>query len=251
MTKVNILLLAGTSEAADVARCLVKNGRVNAMASLAGATRAPKSLGLPMRIGGFGGAEEFAAYLKGENVDIVIDATHPFASRMTQRTARICQELGVKYLLVQRPGWVPEAGDKWFPAKDIAAVKVLIPAGSTVFLATGRQTLSEFAGMRDCRILCRVIDTPQSEFPFENGRFVVGRPPFSVQEEMDFFVSEGVDWIVVKNSGGERSKSKLVAARQLGLPVAMIERSVVPDCDMVSSAEEACAWLDRQVKAWA
>lgn len=250
MRKVKVLLLAGTSEAADIARHLLRNDRITATASLAGATRAPKDLGLPMRVGGFGGAEEFAAYLKDENVDIVIDATHPFASRMTHRTARICRELGVKYLLVQRPGWVPEAGDKWFPVKDIAAVKALIPAGSTVFLATGRQTLAQFAGMRDCRILCRVIDPPQSKFPFENGRFVVGRPPFSVQEEVDFFRAEGVDWIVVKNSGGERSKSKLTAARELGLPVAMIERPKAPDCAVVSSVEDACDWLDREVQAW-
>ena len=155
------------------------------------------------------------------------------------------QDLGLKYLLVQRPECVPEACDKWFTVKDVAAVKALIPAGSTVFLATGRQTLAEFAGMRDCRILCRVIDPPQSEFPFENGRFVVGRPSFSVQEEVNFFRSEGVDWIVVKNSGGERSKSKLIAARQLGLPVAMIERSVVPECEVVSTADDACAWLER------
>lgn len=250
MRRVKVLLLAGTSEAADIAKHLVGDERITAIASLAGATRAPKDLGLPMRIGGFGGAEEFTDYLKREDVDIVIDATHPFASRMTQRTARICGELGVKYLLVQRPGWTPEAGDKWFPVKDIAGVKALIPAGSTVFLATGRQTLAQFAGMRDCRILCRVIDPPQSEFPFKNGRFVVGRPPFSVQEEVDFFRSEGIDWIVVKNSGGERSKSKLIAARELGLPVAMIERSVLPECDVVRSAEEACEWLDQEVRAW-
>lgn len=250
MKRVKVLLLAGTSEAADIAKHMVGNERVSATASLAGVTRAPKDLGLPMRIGGFGGAEEFAAYLKDKNVDIVIDATHPFASRMTQRTVRICRELGVKYLLVQRPGWVLEAGDKWFPVKNTEAVKALIPAGSTVFLATGRQTLAQFAGMRDCRILCRVIDPPQSEFPFENGRFVIGRPPFSVREEVDFFQSEGVDWVVVKNSGGERSKSKLIAARELGLPVAMIEREDVPDCEVVSTAEEACEWLEQEVQAW-
>lgn len=250
MTHIKVLLLAGTSEAADIAERLARNDRVKAVASLAGATRAPKDLGLPMRVGGFGGAEEFAEYLERESVDIVIDATHPFASRMTQRTVRMCREHGVKYLLVQRPEWVAEVGDKWFPAQDIKAVKALIPAGSTVFLATGRQTLAAFAGMRECRILCRVIDPPQSEFPFENGRFVVGRPPFSVEEEVDFFVSERIDWIVVKNSGGERSKSKLLAARQLGLPVAMIKRPVVPDCAVVASAAEACEWLQREVPAW-
>lgn len=250
MTKVKVLLLAGTSEAADIAKYLVRSDRIDAVASLAGVTRAPKDLGLPMRIGGFGGADEFANYLREEHVEIVIDATHPFASRMTQRTARLCRERGVKYLLVQRPEWVPEAGDKWFPVKDVAAVKELIPDGSTVFLATGRQTLADFSGMRECRILCRVIDPPQTEFPFENGRFVVGRPPFSVQEEVDFFASERIDWIVVKNSGGERSKSKLLAARQLGLPVAMIERTVVPDCDVVGTAAEACKWLDQEILEW-
>jgi precorrin-6A/cobalt-precorrin-6A reductase len=251
MTKCKVLLLAGTSEAAEIARWLAANEAVEAVASLAGETRAPRDLGLPMRNGGFGGSEAFAKYLADNHIDIVVDATHPFATRITRRTARICSEKGVKYLLVQRPGWQAERGDKWHEVADVEAVKGLIPDGSTVFLATGRTTLPQFAGMKDCRILCRVIDPPRSEFPLENGRFVVGKPPFSVEEEVELFRTEGVDWIVVKNSGGEQSKSKLIAARQLGLPVAMIAREPVPrGCPVMRSAEEACEWLARESGNW-
>lgn len=248
MSRAQVLLLAGTAEAAEIAACLAAMPGVDAVASLAGATRAPRELGLPTRRGGFGGGDAFAAYLQDRGIGIVVDATHPFAARMTQRTAAICRAQGVKYLLVQRPPWRPEPGDTWVPVADAAAAAARIPAGATVFLATGRQTLAQFSGLRDCRVLCRVIDPPTVEFPFENGRFVVGRPPFSVQDERDFLRSEGVDWIVAKNAGGTRSRAKLIAARQLGLPVAMLDRPAPPACDMVASAAEACAWLKQEAR---
>ena len=76
------------------------------------------------------------------------------------------------------------------------------------------------------------------------GRFVLGRPPFSVEEEVAFFESEGIDWLVVKNAGGLRSRSKLDAARQLGLPVVMQKRPKRPNVSVVWTVAECMAWLD-------
>ena len=107
-----LLLLAGTGEAQAVARALAEKG-IPAVASLAGATRAPKPTGLPTRIGGFGGDEGFARYLEAEGITAVVDATHPYAHRISIRTAKVCKEKSIPYVQILRRGWVPEAGDLW------------------------------------------------------------------------------------------------------------------------------------------
>ncbi len=236
-----ILLLAGTGEAKDLATGLAARN-IPAIASLAGATRSPKSLGIPMRIGGFGGAEAFAAYLRDTGISAVIDATHPFASQMTNRTAAVCAEIELPYLHVLRPPWVAQDGDKWTEIGSEEDAAAIIPTGSTVFLGTGRQTLHRFAGLEGCRVICRQIDPPTAPFPFEGGEFLIGRPPFPVDRERSLFSQLGIDWIVVKNAGGQASATKLTAARALGIPVLMIARPPVPDALRVDNAEDALTW---------
>ncbi|KRS17339.1 cobalt-precorrin-6A reductase [Roseovarius indicus] len=238
-----LLLLAGTGEAQQVAKALVERD-IPAVASLAGATRAPKPTGLPTRIGGFGGEEGFAAFLEAEGITAVLDATHPYAHRISERTARICKEKSVPYCQILRPEWIPGPKDRWTQVQREEDVAALVPEGATVFLATGRQTLDRFANMGHAQLICRQIDPPDRPFPFVNGRFLVGRPPFSVEEERNLFQELGVDWLVVKNAGGAAAMSKLVAARELGLDVAMIVRPPQPDALKVASVAEALDWVE-------
>jgi precorrin-6A/cobalt-precorrin-6A reductase len=121
-----------------------------------------------------------------------------------------------------------------------------VPPGATVFLATGRQTLQGFSNMAGRRLICRQIDVSEGPFPFENGEFLIGRPPFPVDAEIALFARLGVDWLVVKNAGGALSISKLVAARLTGLPVLMIRRPDNPDCARVETVGAALAWLEAQ-----
>jgi len=237
-----VLLLAGTGEAQRIARGLADRA-VPAIASLAGATRAPAPTGLPTRIGGFGGDEGFRAYLRGKGITAVLDATHPFAHRVSHRSARICAEEGLPYCQVLRPAWQPEEGDDWVMlAREDEAAGHIAP-GSVVFLATGRQTLERFANLSACRLICRQIDPPEGPFPFPNGEFLVGRPPFSVEDEYKLFKRLGVDWLIAKNAGGEVPRTKLVAARQLGIRVAMIERPPQPDAPRVETVAQALDWV--------
>lgn len=242
-----VLLLAGTSEAVEIASALVKLENLDVVASLAGATRAPRDLGVPMRMGGFGGAAGFEQYLRAKEIDFVLDATHPFAAKMTQTASSVCAKLSISYLRVQRPGWEAQDGDRWHFVDNVQAVKNLIPSGNRVFLGTGRQTLMEFSGFTGREILCRVIDPPKAPFPFAGGRYVVGRPPFSVAQEVALFQREKIDWLVVKNSGGWRSKSKLDAARQLGLAVAMFNRPAAPDAPLVETSGDAVRWITKRL----
>ena len=238
-----LLLLAGTREAQQIARALADQGR-DVVASLAGVTRAPVNLGVETRRGGFGGETGFLNEVARLGITAVLDATHPFAHRISNRTARICAEIGLPYCQLLRPEWDAEDGDTWTEVAREEDVAPLVADGQTVFLATGRQTLDRFANLPHARIICRQIDPPSGPFPFPNGAFLIGRPPFPVEEEVELFQSLGVDWLVVKNAGGHASKSKLIAARQLGISVAMIARPPQPDGTKVTTVEEALIWVN-------
>ncbi len=236
-----VLLLAGTSEAAEVASGLAKAG-IAAVASLAGPNRAPVPTEIPTGVGGFGGEAGFRAYVKDAGITAVIDATHPFANRITDRTAAICTDLGLPYLHVLRPPWRPQDGDNWTEIAREEDAAALVPQGDTVFLGTGRQTLNRFSGLEGRRVICRLIAPPTAPFPFEGGEFLLGLPPFPVGREVSLFTQLGIDWIIVKNAGGEASATKLTAARRLGIPVLMLTRPPVPIALRVETAAEAVAW---------
>lgn len=236
-----LLLLAGSGEAKRIAWALTDSG-IDVVASLAGATRSPEPMPVPTRIGGFGGVAGFEAYLQEAGITAVLDATHPFASSITARTARVCAQKGLPYLYCCRPGWTQEPGDHWTDIDREEDAAALIPEGSTVFLGTGRQTLARFANLVGRRLICRQIDPPTAPFPFEGGEFLIGRPPFPVEREKELFQSLGVDWLVVKNAGGAPSRTKLTAAASLGIPVLMIRRPALPDAPCVASVDAAVGW---------
>lgn len=239
-----LLLLAGTAEARRIATGLSDAG-IDAVASLAGVTRVPVPLALPVRTGGFGGDAGFRRYLRAEGIGAVLDATHPFAARISHRTAAICADTAVPYLQVLREEWRPSAGDKWIFIDRESDLARHVAPGSTVFLATGLQNLSDFANLRRARVHARRIEAPAEPFPFPGGEFLHGRPPFSVADEVTLFAWLGVDWLVVKNSGGIASRAKLDAARELGIRVALINRPAQPDAPRVASVPEALDWARR------
>jgi precorrin-6A/cobalt-precorrin-6A reductase len=244
-----LLLLAGTGDARRIAAGLHGVKGLELVASLAGATRQPAELACETRVGGFGGVAGFRDYLRAENIHAVLDATHPFAAVMSQTAALVCRELALSHVQMLRPAWQAQAGDNWVELANEAEAAAHIPVGATVFLATGRQTLPAFANLEGRRLICRQIDPPNGPFPFANGRFLVGRPPFSVEDEVALFRDLRIDWLVVKNSGAEAARSKLDAARELGLKVAMLRRPKQPDCARVERVEQALGWVHAQLHA--
>ena len=242
-----LLLLAGTGEARALAAALAGDARVAVTASLAGATRAPPSLGVATRTGGFGGEAEQEKYIKENGIDAILDATHPFAVRISRRSQALAARLGLPYLQLLRPGWQAAPGDRWSfidRPEDLAA---LVPPGAAVFVASGRTSLEGFATLADRRLFCRVIDPPTAPFPFAGGAWVVGRPPFSLADETDLLRRLGVDLLVVKDAGGARGRAKLDAARALGLPVALLRRPAQPPGDKAETVEAALAWLEARL----
>lgn len=238
-----LLILAGTAEARQIARTIADWEGLNATLSLAGATRYPQRLALPTRIGGFGGSQGFRDYLQTQKIDAVLDVTHPYASEITPRSWAICQAEGIPYLHLLRPPWTASPGDLWTEIQQEEEATDHIHPPATVFLATGRQTLKRFEGLGKCKLICRQIDPPDGPFPFPNGEYLVGRPPFSIEDETDLFRRLAIDWLVVKNAGGAASETKLVAARELGIPVLMIARPPLTDCPRVDTIDGALNWI--------
>lgn len=242
-----VLLLAGTGEARHIAFALSRNARVVSMASLARAGRRPMPLGIPTRIGGWGGRDAFRAWLDEKGINGIIDATHPFAADISARAAEVAAELGIDYLQFLRPSWRPSAGDDWVFLNTEEEAADHISEGATVFLATGRKRLAAYSGLSSQELICRVIEGPAGPFPLPNGRFVLHRPPFSVEQEVATFRALGVDWIVARNSGGSGSRAKIDAARELGLRVAMIRRPPQPEAARAETLSEVLAWVGRRV----
>lgn len=213
-----LLILAGTAEARDLAKYCAAT-KIPAQASLSGATRKPLPLAVPTRHGGFGGADGFKTFIKEQNISAILDATHPFASFITERTFQVSQELGLPMMRYDRPEWKPSEGDKWTFINDESEAINYISSHLNVFLATGRQSLLKFKNISNSRLYCRQIDPPDMPFPWLNGTFIIGRPPFSEAAEKALFLKLNIDVLIVKNSGGSASRTKLDAARSLEMPV--------------------------------
>jgi precorrin-6A/cobalt-precorrin-6A reductase len=241
-----LLILGGTGDAARLIDQAAQLPGVEVIASLAGRTPQPNLPTVPFRLGGFGGVAGLTAYLQAENIDLLIDATHPFAAQISWNAAAAAEQVGILRLRVDRPQWEPEAADRWLSVPDYAAAADCLPnLADRVFLTIGRQELGAFAGVTGVWFLMRMITPPEGLIP--EGDLLLRQGPFTVADEITLLRSYQIGAIVSKNSGGAATYAKIVAARELGLPVVMIPRSAMPPGTVVASVQAAVEWLQRQV----
>ena len=238
-----VLLLGGTTEAARAAQALADAGR-DAVYSYAGRTVAPLSQPLPVRVGGFGGVEGLAHYLQAEAISHVIDATHPFAATMSRNAVEACGVTGTSLVALERAPWVAGDGDRWTHVPDLAgAVAALGDSPQRVFLAIGRQTLAAFAAAPQHHYLLRLVDPPDAPLPLPRTDVILARGPFDVASDRALMISHRIEVVVAKNAGGAGAKAKLTAARDLGLPVILIDRPEVPTRQVMRTVEAVMDWL--------
>ena len=239
-----ILILGGTSEAMRLAGALADEPGLPALLSLAGRTKKPVLPAIPSRIGGFGGVDGLAAWLDAHRTPLVIDATHPFAAQMSWNAAEACARLNVPRLIYTRRPWEPTPQDHWTRVADIeAAVEALGEEPKHVFLTVGRLSLPAFARAPQHSYVARSIDAPQPQELPPRCRVLLARPPFSQADEKALMQAEDFDVICTKNSGGEATEGKLLAARELGLRVVMVERPKAPQGDVAFGLAEAMDWI--------
>lgn len=242
----NLLILGGTTEASAIARALAHDTRFNATISLAGRTRHPAPQPLPCRVGGFGGAEGLAGHLTAHRIDAVIDATHPFAARMTRNAENAARLTGTRLLVVWRPPWRKQPADNWIDAPDMeAAAEALGPAPRRVLLTIGQKDLAAFAAAPWHHYVLRSVDPPAPDALPPRAEVIAARGPFAEAAERDLLITRRIEILVTKNSGGGATEGKLAAARGLGLAVVMVARPPAPQAETVATADEALAWVER------
>jgi precorrin-6A/cobalt-precorrin-6A reductase len=242
---VNILVLGGTDEARRLAAALAGRDGIHLVSSLAGRVRNPKLPVGEVHEGGFGGPEGLTAWLAERRIDVVVDATHPFAARMTASAVEATTRADLPLLILRRPGWQAAPGDDWRWVPSLAAAAELLPElGERVFLSTGRRSLPVFAGLDGLWFLARSVDAPEPPLP-RRLEVLLSRGPFTVEGELALMREHRVDMLVTKDSGGEMTTAKLLAARELGLPVVIVRRPPPPDgVAAVETVEAAVAWLE-------
>jgi precorrin-6A/cobalt-precorrin-6A reductase len=239
-----VLVLGGTTEASALATLLAGDARFDATLSLAGRTASPRPQPIATRIGGFGGRDALAEWLRAGKIEAVIDATHPYAGRISANAVYACHKTGVPLASIVRAAWREETGDTWQRVPDTdAAAAALGATPRRVFLSLGRQELAAFAASPQHRYLSRSVDRPHGiELP-PDIRFVLARGPFDRAAEEKLLADEKIETIVSKNSGGDATYAKIAAARALGLPVVMIDRPAKPAGHTVAGADAAMDWL--------
>ncbi|QAX30414.1 cobalt-precorrin-6A reductase [Leisingera sp. NJS204] len=238
-----ILLLGGTTEASALAKTLAEGG-ADAVFSYAGRTAKPVSQPLPTRVGGFGGVEGLSAYLKAESITHVVDATHPFAAQMSTNAVHACTAAGTPLCAFERPAWQAGKDDRWIHTDCIeGAVNALPTAAARVFLAIGKQNLTQFAAKPQHHYLLRLVDAPEAPLPLPHATVEIARGPFDAAGDTGLMQRHGITHVIAKNAGGAGAAAKLTAARDLGLPVIMIGRPQVPVRPIKGSVAEVMAWL--------
>lgn len=224
----NILILGGTTEASALATALATRG-TPATLSYAGRVASPKPQPVPVRIGGFGGANGLADYLHAHRITHLVDATHPFAAQISTNAITAAAQAGIPLTALTRPAWQPVPGNRWTQVPDLAsAVTALAGPPQRIMLALGRMHVDTFAAMPRHHYLLRFVDTPAHPPALPHYSLVIDRGPFDADADTALLRTHAIDRILCKNAGGTGADAKLIAARRLGLPVLMIDRPPIP-----------------------
>jgi precorrin-6A/cobalt-precorrin-6A reductase len=239
-----VLILGGTGDAVKLAAIASQLDGVDVMSSLAGRTQQPTAPIGSVRVGGFGGEAGLVVYLQEYQVNYLIDATHPFAAQISWNAAAAATKANIPHLMLVRPVWQKESGDCWLEVDHLeAAVTLLESQTGRIFLTIGRQQLAPFARLQHLWFLMRSIDPPDASLPIPPGEMIYDRGPFTLEQERKLIIDYNINLIVSKNSGGNATYAKVIAAREMGIPIVMINRPAMPLVTQVSTVNEALNWL--------
>ncbi|UZE24412.1 cobalt-precorrin-6A reductase [Pseudomonas sp. B21-056] len=220
-----ILLLGGVSEALAIARTLGPQH----IYSLAGVGRVPTDLTCQVRVGGYGGAEGLAQFIHDQHIDLLLDATHPYAAQISHNAAHAARACGIPCWALRRPAWQPQPGDDWREVADWAElIQALKPFHRPLF-TLGREPLQHLHEIPPEQFwTLRALDV----YPGNERCEVIGaRGPFHLDGERALFERRRIDVLVSKNSGSTATEPKLEVARERGLPVLVLRRPVLAGVD--------------------
>lgn len=243
--KHSILILGGTAEARKLAERLAGDPRFDTELSLAGRTRSPAEQPVTVRIGGFGGADGLAAYIRQKGVSILIDATHPYAAQISRNASEAARLANIPLMALRRLPWQKQPGDRWTEVESVGeSVAAVREKSRRVFLTLGRQELLPFEAAPQHTYLIRSVDPVDPPLDVPHAVYLTSRGPFAEADEARLLKENRIEVIVAKNSGGPASYGKIAAARALGIDVILVRRPDLPEVMSVETVEEMLDWLD-------
>ena len=224
-----VLLLGGTREAIEIACDLEQIENTRVITSLAGVTRSPRLPKGEVRYGGFGGKDGLFDYLIQESITLVIDATHPFAEKITANASEASKKADIPVIHFSRKPWVKTINDRWYQVKNSKAAASILTQedferAKNIFVTIGRNDVKRFYSIKTKQFFVRSIEPIKELVCFDNMRWIQGRGPFNFQDEYTFFKEHSIDCLVAKNSGGYASHPKINVARFLGIPVVLVQQ---------------------------
>ena len=225
-----LLLLGGVTEALAIARTLGPQH----VYSLAGVGRVPTDLPCEVRVGGYGGAEGLTRYIREQHIDLLLDATHPYAAQISRNAALAARASGIECWALRRPAWEPQPGDDWREVADWdELVRALTPFKRPLF-TLGKEPLGHLDEIpADQFWTLRALDT----YPGNARCNVIGaRGPFRLDDERQLFEQHHIDVLISKNSGSSATEPKLEVARERGVPVLILKRPELAQADRVFGA---------------
>jgi len=242
---IKILILGGIHEAKQLASKLTKLPNVKIIYSLAGKTQNPNVPNCEIITGGFGGIQGLSSYIKTLGFDLVIDATHPFATQIANNAYTSSKRTGTAYIKLCRKPWESDIINWTSAINPEDAARKLAKMGNRVFLTTGIHALQHFSLLENKWFLIRLIESSSSLPSLQNFEVLLDRGPFEQLEELELLKRNRIDTIVSKNSGGSFPE-KLEASHKLGIPILMIEQPAPPRGTLLYSLEETFSWLNNR-----
>ncbi|MEJ3575281.1 cobalt-precorrin-6A reductase [Pseudomonas fragi] len=220
-----ILLLGGVTEALAIARTLGPQH----VYSLAGVGRVPTDLTCEVRVGGYGGAEGLARYIRDEGIDLLLDATHPYAAQISQNAALAAAASNIPCWALRRPAWVAQPDDDWREVADWSELVEALATFQRPLFTLGREPLEHLHEIPPEQFwTLRALDVYPGNVRCE----VIGaRGPFLIDDERKLFAQRRIDVLISKNSGSSATEPKLEVARERGVPVLILKRPTLAQVD--------------------
>lgn len=218
-----ILILGGIKEASHLAEKLVSEGH-DVVTSLAGRTKEPKPIKGKTRIGGFGGVIGLVEYLEKNKIELLIDCTHPFAKQISANAIKAAKLANIKLEVHTRTPWHQHENDIWISVKDLEEARDKIPPKARVLLALGSQYIDLFKTRHDVFFLVRMVDEPKQQLSLPNHKLLLGKPSSDWRQEKQVLEENQITHIICRNSGGTGAYAKIEAARNMQMPVIIVNR---------------------------
>ena len=247
----DVFIFSGTTEGRSLATWLASKGVMVhvRVATDYGADVMEPDDNIDVQVGSCGGAEGIARVISENMYEIVVDATHPYATTVSKHIREGCQQAGAEYIRLRREDSDVSEDDIVTVDTVSDAVDYLKDREGVILAATGSKELDRYTAIPDYRerVVARVLSTMDSvkravELGFEGRNLICAQGPFP--EDVNYATLKQIDakYLVTKDSGTVGGyEEKVRAARRAGVTVVLVRKpddSGHPYDEVVSMLEQ-------------